>query len=730
MYKVICFLLLFIAQAGFAYENSGSFSDEAFTTFIIQLKTLENSSPKSAIKQIEAIDFARFSDLQQLLVIDVIFPAYINQGKLAKADNLNRIINDIANKLSLDEYRVTFLINEYVLNTTAGRKERALKSITKAKDLATIKRIDKLQAKVLMYLGNYYRDIANSKEAEAQYHEALILVDSDKLRAQILNQLGSVNNLQGRPLLAITYLQEALAIHVKNNNLLEVSNAYYNIAQTNFNMQNFDLALQNFIETNRIDKELGNKNNEAYSATRICSLYGWFEQFEKAKEKCDEAKEIFTKQNSKSNMAGVNNSLGQSYFKQGKFTELKLLMNETLTTYSEVTNQYVLIKTRLLMIKALIGLKEFSKAKTFALKVKETANENNYATYSENILLLLSKINAGLEDNAAAIEYAHEYIKVSRESRKKVEDKRVERHKNSIDFISKERDVARLSYQKTLTEKALALKNEQLKLWGSITLIIIILILGFSYIVLQKRRLSLKEKDLLDEIIQNKNQLLADVSHELRTPLTVLKMQIQSLEFNIEDDKEQAYLSLHRRIGEINRLIADIYELSRADAGDLDLNITRISPYNLLADWCNDTQVIFENVDGLDFSHKINLNNALVINVDQSRFIQVLTNLVSNSRRYTNKPGRILFTASEVNRELVLLMEDSSPGVEPDDFSRIFERLYRVDQSRSREYGGSGLGLAICKSLTEAQGGRISAKASLLGGLAIEIRLSLNSKTN
>jgi len=150
--------------------------------------------------------------------------------------------------------------------------------------------------------------------------------------------------------------------------------------------------------------------------------------------------------------------------------------------------------------------------------------------------------------------------------------------------------------------------------------------------------------------------------------------------------------------------------------------LENIQPLQLLNDFCNDTQAIFSSVEGLSFTSKLALTEELTINVDKARFLQVLTNLVSNSRRYTNKPGSIVFKATVVDQELILMMEDSSPGVENDEFSRIFERLYRVDQSRSREHGGSGLGLAICKSLIEAQGGSISAKASQLGGLAILIR--------
>jgi len=725
LYKYFCFLFITFAQNSIAFEINNHFNAAEFKEYISELEILKNSSPKMAVEKVESIELTSFSELQQLEVIGLVFSAYVDQGNIDKATSLNELQEKIASKKNLDEFKVKYWINKFVIDLTEGEQAEALKSITKAKDLARMANITELNATIFLYLGNYYRDTSDYKEAKFQYNEALNHVVSDDIRAQLLNQLGALHNLQGKPLLAINYLHEALAIHVKNNNLTEVSNTYYNIAQTNFNMEHFDLALKNYIETNRIDKELGNSNNQAYSATNICSLYGWFGEFDKAEQKCDEARDIFIKQNSKRSIAWVNNSIGQSYLKKEQFIKLEDLMLDTLDKYEQVTSKYVLIKSKALLVKAYTGSKKYSAAEEVALEIQAMAEEYNFSNFLENISLMLSNIYLGLNDHESSIKHAHIYIKSTRESRKKVEDKRVERHKSSIEFITQQRDLERQSHQTVLAEKALELKNEQLKLWGSITLIIIMLVLGFSYIVLQQRKLSLKEKDLLDEIIQKKNQLLADVSHELRTPLTVLKMQIQSLEFNIENDKDIAYAALHRRIAEINRLIADIYELSRADAGDLDLTIETVSPLQLLNHWCHDTQTIFADIEGLTFTSKLALTEKLTINIDKARFLQVLTNLVSNSRRYTDKPGAVVFKATAVNQELVLMMEDSSPGVENGEFSRIFERLYRVDQSRSRANGGSGLGLAICKSLIEAQGGSISAQASQLGGLTISIRFPI-----
>ena len=116
------------------------------------------------------------------------------------------------------------------------------------------------------------------------------------------------------------------------------------------------------------------------------------------------------------------------------------------------------------------------------------------------------------------------------------------------------------------------------------------------------------------------------------------------------------------------------------------------------------------------------------MNFDRDRIKQIFINLLTNSVKYTDKPGKIKLTATAKNKTLLLSIEDSAPGVSKKDLINIFERLYRVENSRSRETGGSGLGLAICKSLIEAHHGRIYAEHSMLGGLKVIIELPLKTE--
>ncbi|MGZ5136716.1 MAG: ATP-binding protein, partial [Burkholderiales bacterium] len=128
-------------------------------------------------------------------------------------------------------------------------------------------------------------------------------------------------------------------------------------------------------------------------------------------------------------------------------------------------------------------------------------------------------------------------------------------------------------------------------------------------------------------------------------------------------------------------------------------------------------------IDGKGLQAKMNLADGLRVFADETRLSQVFANLLQNNLRYTDTPGDIHITTRRNDKEVLVHWEDSGPGVPPDDLPRLMQRLYRVEGSRSRAGGGSGLGLAIAKAIIEGHGGRLTARASPLGGLAIDIAL-------
>ncbi|MBB6522630.1 ATP-binding protein [Pseudoteredinibacter isoporae] len=224
----------------------------------------------------------------------------------------------------------------------------------------------------------------------------------------------------------------------------------------------------------------------------------------------------------------------------------------------------------------------------------------------------------------------------------------------------------------------------------------------------------------LEKNEQSRQQWIADISHELRTPLAVLRGEIEAVLDGVRKFNADNVQSLHAEVLALSRLVDDLYQLALSDAGALDYRFARENARELLELSLDAFELRFKkanlnlHADGLE-----NLNS--YIRADRKRFAQLMHNLLENSLRYTDAGGEAMLTAEAVANELKITLQDSSPSVSAADMPKIFERLYRVDQSRSREHGGSGLGLSLCQNIVEAHGGRIDAAPSDLGGLKITL---------
>lgn len=200
-----------------------------------------------------------------------------------------------------------------------------------------------------------------------------------------------------------------------------------------------------------------------------------------------------------------------------------------------------------------------------------------------------------------------------------------------------------------------------------------------------------------------RKSLTADVAHELRTPLSILRGTLDSIQAGVLDATPDVILSLQDETIRMSRLIKDLSDLSRAEAGNLDLHREVIRPSYLKDKF---SYLITEaELKSIDF--EINIPDDLPkISVDVVRIVQVISNLLNNALRHTTT-GIIQLTAEKNDDEIIFSVSDTGTGIKKEDLPFVFERFYREDKSRSRKTGGMGLGLSIAKGIVEAHGGRI-----------------------
>jgi histidine kinase len=217
----------------------------------------------------------------------------------------------------------------------------------------------------------------------------------------------------------------------------------------------------------------------------------------------------------------------------------------------------------------------------------------------------------------------------------------------------------------------------------------------------------------LEQIEEMRLQLIGDISHELRTPLTSIKGSMEGLIDGILPATPETFQTVHREADRLQRLVMDLQELSRAEAGAYRINPERLSVQQLL-------DAIRQRLEP-QFVEKgvklevVPLEEDLMLLADEDRTMQILTNLLGNALQYTAVGGTVRLAVLAKGGDVEFSAHDTGIGIAPEHLPHLFKRFFRVDKSRSRASGGSGIGLTIARHFIEAQGGQIWAASEGLG---------------
>jgi two-component system sensor histidine kinase BaeS len=220
-----------------------------------------------------------------------------------------------------------------------------------------------------------------------------------------------------------------------------------------------------------------------------------------------------------------------------------------------------------------------------------------------------------------------------------------------------------------------------------------------------------------------RRQWVADTSHELRTPLAVLRAQVEALQDGVRTATPDTLDGMLRQVLALNKLIDELYALAPADVGALECRPVRLDLWRCA---CEHARGFEARLHAAHLALELGAAPARsTVLADPDRLRQVLDNLFENSLRYTAPGGVVRLHGALDGGMVVLHLDDSAPGVPDAALSRLGERFYRVDASRSRAHGGAGLGLALCRRLLEAQGGRLAFAHAPGGGLRASVLLPL-----
>lgn len=234
-----------------------------------------------------------------------------------------------------------------------------------------------------------------------------------------------------------------------------------------------------------------------------------------------------------------------------------------------------------------------------------------------------------------------------------------------------------------------------------------------------------QEIERLKELERYRKDFVGNVSHELKTPIFNIQGYILTLLEGGLDDPNINTLYLSRTEKSIDRMISiveDLESINKLETGEL-------KPQFSVFDLVKVVEEVLELEQRLSKERKISLeleyksDLPVLVNADKKRIIEVLTNLVVNGIKYGKKKGFVKVGFHDFDDKIMVEVSDNGIGIDKKNLSRVFERFYRVDKSRSREQGGTGLGLSIVKHIIEAHNQTINVQSVLDEGTTFTFTL-------
>ena len=240
--------------------------------------------------------------------------------------------------------------------------------------------------------------------------------------------------------------------------------------------------------------------------------------------------------------------------------------------------------------------------------------------------------------------------------------------------------------------------------------------------------ITLHDISKIKNLERTKKDFVSNVSHELRTPLTAIKGFVETLQDTNNIDENQHYLNIiNRHTDRVIRIVNDLLLLSKLEGTTDSLECEKVNLNDLIE---NIVKIFEHRLNEKNLALKFNTDDNLpIINADPFKLEQVFINLIDNAIKYTEK-GEVVVSLNHNSQMVIIEIQDTGICIPQEHLSRIFERFYVVDSSRSRKLGGTGLGLSIVKHIILLHNGKIEVKNIPGAGTNFIVTLPVNFSKN
>lgn len=535
-------------------------------------------------------------------------------------------------------------------------------------------------------LARVYRDNNQIDSAAIYYLDALEIMASIGDRnseARIQNELGTLYKRQKQYEKALVHYQKALAIVEDLDFKPGISACLSNIGDVHIQLNNYDKALTYLNEALFIKKETGDNLGASRTLENIGVIYNYKKKYEEADQ---------------------------------YFNEALVLANEVKDPRQIINAKYNLAKNR---FDALDFQEAVSIAKT-VIQQAQTLKDLELLTESHKLLA-----DAYARTNRMDLAYEHStlhtqfkdslynknLVKVTNDLEAKYQN---EQNQKEIRYLKSENELNALQIQKRETER-----NYLIAL--AFVILIIASLLYNQYRIKQKSNKKLRELDQL------KSNFFANISHEFRTPLTLILGPLEKkLSKTLNRKEKEEYGMMHRNAKRLLDLINQLLDLSKLEAGNLKLRVSKGNIANFLR---TITSSFHSQAEQKGITYTIDIGKSNIQGYfDHDKVEKALYNLLSNAFKFTDK-GTVTVSAILSKKAVKITVEDTGAGIAGEHLERIFNRFYQSDNSQTRKVGGSGIGLALTRELVELHHGTIEVKSEKGRGSEFQVTLPIDKKS-
>ncbi len=646
-----------------------------------------------------------------------------------------------------------------------------------------------LRGRINTDLGNLKIANAELNRSLVYYREA----GNEKRIADINNSLGGLYKIKGEYESAKSSYEEALKYAAANQDSMLIATNYNDLGIIYFETGNYTRASDFYLKATKIRSELGRRgrhglvlsynnlgvlnkqfdklnvsleyykkgldialelNDDMRTSTfynNIANIYREKENYDEALTYLSKGMELSIKMGAKPKKAQFLYNLGVTYFEQGDHDNAETKLNEALSIYQAVQEKTGVAKTCLQIGENYVAKGEAEKGLEFLLIGRDISTDLNYHAGMENVYVQLSDAYAAIGDHVTAYEHRKKYqfLKDSIDAN--------EQHQMVLDVQQKYEALFESNEQKSAIERLNAEKeliaSKQLTLMSMLILALLTASFFLLYFMrvsklntalnntkveIEAKNDSLKEtnialrkaKELAESAAQAKEEFLSTMSHEIRTPMNaVIGMTNILLDEEPREDQVENLSTLKFSANNLMTLINDILDFSKIEAGKIQIERLEVDMKRMMHQ-LYDTFRVSMAKHGVDINLKFDNYNLLEhVICDPTRLTQIMSNLVSNAVKFTQK-GHVKIMCSVQNIvdghvQMKFSVEDSGIGIEKDRREKIFESFTQAASSTTRLYGGTGLGLAITKRLVELQNSKINLESEVGVGSTFSFTLLL-----